>query len=91
MDNKTLITLLSQKLNRNESDVTTLLECMIRAIKDYSSDLDSVAIPGFGTFKTEKSDEYLARNNETGERTLYPPKIEISFQPSIVMRKKLMR
>lgn len=91
MDNKTLITLLSQKLNRDESDVTTLLEFMIRAIKDYSSDLDSVAIPGFGTFKTEKSDEYLARDSETGERTLYPPKIEISFQPSIVMRKKLMR
>ncbi len=80
-----------QTLGCDSSEVNTLLDSLISTFKEYSGELDSIAIPGFGTFKTEKSDEYVVTDQKTGERTLFPPKISVSFQPSIVMRKKLVR
>ena len=36
-----------------------------------------------------KHDEEIRVNPATGQRTLYPPKVEMSFQPSTILKNKL--
>lgn len=91
MDNKTFIARLAKRLNREPSEVSTLIEGLCTVFKEVGNDLDSVAIPGFGTFKASKKDEIVVVDESTGKRTLLPPSITMDFQPSIVLRKKLAR
>lgn len=91
MDNKQFITKLGKRLNRENSEVTTLVEGLCRVFKECGSELDSVAVPGFGTFKSIKKDEIIVTDEATGKRTLLPPSINLEFTPSIVLRKKLMK
>lgn len=91
MDNKAFITRLSKRLNREPSEVSTLVEGLSVIFREAGSELDSIAVPGFGTFKSAKDEEKVVTDETTGERTLYPPVIHMDFQPSIVLRKKLNR
>ncbi|WP_297062809.1 HU family DNA-binding protein [uncultured Duncaniella sp.] len=91
MDNKTFITKLSKRLNRDTSEVSTLIEGLNRIFRESGAELDSIAIPGFGTFKSTKTEERVVTDETTQERTLYPPVISMEFQPSIILRKKLSK
>lgn len=89
MDNKTIINKLSAKLGKSREDVGKLLEGFVAVITESSCELDSIAIPGFGTFVPVKSEEYIAINPSNGKRTLYPPHVEMSFTSSNVLNKKI--
>ena len=89
LDNKAFISRLSKRLNREPAEVTTLVEGLSVIIREAGSELDSIAVPGFGTFKSTKEEEKVVIDEATGERKLYPPMITMEFQPSIVLRKKL--
>lgn len=91
MDNKTFTSRLANLLDREPSEVTTLIEGLSTVFKQVGADLDSVAIPGFGTFKSLKKDEEIVVDSVTGKRTLLPPAVTMEFQPSVVLRKKLSR
>lgn len=47
-------------------------------IADHLADGDSVAIPGFGTFEIEKTNEYV-RTEQDGNNILMPPAIHAKF------------
>ena len=68
-----------------------LAEAFAAALRERLSMLESVAIPGFGTFATVKTDESIVTDAESGRRTLVPPSIRMIFQPSVVLRKKMTR
>lgn len=91
MDNKTFTSLLANLLDRESSEVSTLIEGLSTVFKQIGAELDSVAIPGFGTFKSYKKDEEIVVDSKTSKRTLLPPVITMEFQPSVVLRKKLSR
>lgn len=91
MDNKTFTSRLAKRLDREPGEVATLIEGLCNVFKEVGNNLDSVAIPGFGTFKSSKKDEMIVLDEATGERTLFPPVITMEFQPSIVLRKKLAK
>lgn len=91
LDNKTFITRLSKRLNRKPAEVSTLVEGLCVVIREAGADLDSIAVPGFGTFKSSKTEERVVTDEASGERTLLPPAIALEFQPSIVLRKKLTK
>lgn len=91
MDNKTFINRLAKRLNRESAEITTLAEGLCNVFIEVGNELDSVAIPGFGTFKSTKRDELIVTDEATGKRTLLPPAITLEFQPSIVLRKKLAK
>lgn len=71
-------------------ETAMLLEALTKSLQRHSTNLDSVAIPGFGTFITQKLDEELRDDLSTGRRMLFPPSIELSFKPSVVLRKKFV-
>ncbi len=82
---------MSKRLNRDTAEVSTLVEGLAVVLREAGSDLDSIAVPGFGTFKSVKTEEKIVADEATGERTLLPPSITMEFQTSIVLRKKLSR
>lgn len=91
MDSKTFHTQLSKMLGRTPDEAATLVAAFGKLMAETGSELDSIAIPGFGTFASVKTDESIVTDAATGRRTLMPPSIRMSFQPSVVLRKKMSR
>lgn len=78
-------------LGRDARETATITDALSKLMSEIGSELDSVAVPGFGTFSSVKTDESIVTDPATGERTLVPPAITMHFQPSVVLRKKLAR
>lgn len=91
MDSKTFNSHLAKTLGRTPDETATLTDAFSKIMIEAGSELDSIAIPGFGTFATVKTDESIVSDPETGRRTLMPPSITMCFQPSVVLRKKMSR
>ncbi len=89
MDNKELVERLSSKLGRDKKDINKLLDALVGVVKSKSCELDSIAVPSFGTFETKKKNERIVMNPSTGKRMLVPPKITLSFKVSNVLKSKL--
>ncbi len=88
MDNKGIVNALSKKLARDPKDITALIEGLSASFRERCGNMDTIAIPGFGTFEPIKEDERIV-DLSTGKRLLLPPKITLSFQTSAILRKKL--
>ena len=89
MDNKQLLDTLSKRMGRSNVDVNKLMDALITTVKERCGELDSIAIPGFGTFEAKKKLERIVVNPGTGKRMLVPPKITISFKPSTLLKTKI--
>lgn len=71
-------------------DINKILSVFPDAILSMCSAGDMVAIPGFGSFYFEKTDELIV-TDASGKRFLKPPKISVRFRPSVILRNKLKR
>lgn len=89
MDNKTLIDTLSSRLAMDKEKIGELLDGFNSTVATRCSQLDSIAIPGFGTFEPRKKLERVAVHPSTGRRMLIPPKITLSFRPSALLKQKI--
>lgn len=89
MESKQLVSIVSQKLSREPKDINALIEALAATLREKCGNMDSVAIPGFGTFVPVKEEEKISTDLSTGKRILLPPQISLSFQPSVILRKKL--
>lgn len=89
MDNKQLLDIISKRMGRSNVDVNKLMDALITTVKEGCGELDSIAIPGFGTFEAKKKLERIVVNPGTGKRMLVPPKIAISFKPSTILKSKI--
>ena len=91
MDNKTFTSRLANTLGRSPEETVTLTDALAKLMTELGGELDSMAIPGFGTFTPVKADETVVTDEATGKRTLMPPSITMHFQSSVLLRKKLSR
>lgn len=89
MDNKKLVSTLANKLGRSTDDVSKLLDAFTGVVVDRCGELDSIAIPSFGTFEPKKKNERVVVNPGNGKRMLVPPKVVMSFKISNVFKGKL--
>ncbi len=89
MDNKTLIDTLSKNLDISRDTVTSLLEGLTKTLGESGAELDSVAIPSFGTFEPRKRMERVALHPASGKRLLVPPKVVMTFRPSPVLKQRI--
>ena len=89
MDNKKLVETLATKLGRSADDINKLREGLAGVLRTRCGDLDSVIVPGFGTFEPRKRNERVMVNPKTGKRMLIPPKIVLGFKVSNVLKSKL--
>ena len=51
-------------------------------------DGNSVSIQGFGTFDVKKKMERISVNPVTHQRMLIPPKLVLSYKPSVSLKEK---
>lgn len=89
MDHKAIISHLSKRLGCDTRQAATLVAAFSSAIRDKASELDTIAIPGFGNFVAMKQPEKIATNPETGKRTLTPPSIKLQFVAGSMLKKHL--
>lgn len=89
MDRKTFLATLAKRTGRDRKDVEALLEGLAHAIDRHCSEMDIVAVPGFGNFKAEKHDEQLVPDRCTGKLMLLPPEIELTFRPCTKLRSRI--
>lgn len=80
---------LSKSLNIGEDEAITSLEEIAVAMAFFCGELDSVSIPGFGTFQPIKNDERIVEKD--GKQILVPPSIKVEFKPSVVLRKSITK
>lgn len=88
MNNSQLIARIASKLGRDKGDVSKLLEAFAGVLRARCGELDSVAIPGFGTFEAKKRPERVV-TVPNGKRVLVPPKVVMNFKVSNVLKNKL--
>ncbi len=89
MDSKTFTARLSKALGCDHQHASAMTAALTAAIAEAGAELDSAAIPGFGTFQAVKTDEHITVDPVSGERLLVPPAITMHFLPSVVLRKKM--
>lgn len=85
-----LIDKLSATSGLDTQQTRGLLDSFVESLRKCCKEGDAVAIPGFGTFQPNKTDEHIAVNTDTGKRTLYPPSVTLTLKSSVVLRKKLL-
>lgn len=66
MDSKTFNSHLAKALKRTPDETATLIDAFSKLMVETGSELDSIAIPGFGTFATVKTDESIVTDSEIG-------------------------
>lgn len=89
MDSKFLIETIAAKLGRSTEDVDKLLDAFAGVLGSRCGDMDTVAIPGFGSFEPRKRDERVMVHPSSGRRMLVPPKVVLGFKVSNVLKSKL--
>lgn len=88
MNNKEFISELSRRLGYTHKDTTQLVSSVINAMTQELQDGNSVAIPGFGTFDVKKKLERISINPVTQQRMLIPPKLVLTYKPSVTLKEK---
>lgn len=88
---QSVIHAVAEKLGRDINDVETLVSAFSTEIRKALAEENSVAIPGFGTFSSEKEDEHVVTDLSTGKHMLMPPGIVSQFRPSSRLTKALQQ
>ena len=88
METKEIISKIAERMGRERDDVQKLLDAFSVALKERCGELDSIAIPGFGTFEPRKKMERIVVNPANGKRMLVPPKVILNFKTSNVLKSK---
>lgn len=89
MDNKKLIDTVATNLGRSSEDVSKLVEALAGVLRTRCGEMDSVVVPGFGTFEPKKRNERVMVQPKTGKRMLVPPKVTLGFKVSNVLKAKI--
>jgi nucleoid DNA-binding protein len=87
MNNQSFNTNLSQRLDSDSKSAGSMAEALTELLRNHLAQLDTIAIPGFGTFIPTKTDEYVDTDATTGKRTLMPPSIKIHFRAGSRLKK----
>ena len=91
MDNRTFIQRLAKATDSDTKTAGALASALGAIIGELAADQDSTAIPGFGTFASVKTPDYVATDPETGAKTLVPPSIAITFKPGSRLKKSVSK
>lgn len=89
MDSKTLIEQITTKLNLPKEKGEAIFQALAATLGECGAELDSVGVPGFGSFEAKKRMERINVHPATGKRMLLPPKIVIGFKPSAILKQKI--
>jgi len=88
MNTGEIIKILSEKLNKPQTEVKGILNSVISVFKDHLANHDRFTIPGFGTFDTAARSPRKTYNPHYKKMMLLPKKIVAVFRPAKSLRDK---
>lgn len=88
MNNKEFISELSRRLSYNNKETTKLVSSVLSVMTQELQEGKTIAIQGFGTFEVKKKMERISVNPSTQQRMLIPPKLVLTYKPSITLKEK---
>ena len=88
MNNKEFISELSRRLGYSNKDTTRLVSSLLSVMTQELQDGKTVALQGFGTCEVKKKRERVSVNPATQQRMLIPPKLVLTYKPSITLKEK---
>lgn len=89
MTKNQLIKFVAQSTDREESDVTEIVDEFLTYIKYCMQQREVVSISGFGTFKPRLRKAGVAINPRTMERIEVPAQLSMSFKASRMLKEEL--
>lgn len=81
MTQKEFIRKLASNLQWDESNTSEVIKTISNILTEQLSESKVVSIENFALFGTQKNQEYILINSETGERYLMPPEVVVLFEP----------
>lgn len=88
MNNKEFISELSKRLDYSSKDTTRMVASLLSVMTQELQDGKTIALQGFGTFEVKKKLERISINPATQQRMLIPPKLVLTYKPSITLKEK---
>lgn len=88
MNNKEFTTELSKRLGYTQKDISELISSMLSLMTEQLEEGNSIAIQGFGSFEVKKKIERISVSPTTKQRMLVPPKLVLTYKPSITLKEK---
>mgnify|MGYP006315077147 FL=1 len=88
MNNEEFISQLSKRMGYSNKDATQFVSSVLNVMSQELQDGKSVVIQGFGSFDVKKKLERISVNPVTRQRMLIPPKLVLSYKPSITLKEK---
>lgn len=82
MTKQELVGEMSENLEISKKKCNETLNVMIEEIVSTLENGGKFIQKGFGTFKTQESNERIGYNPQTGQKMLYPKKIKVKFKAS---------
>ena len=89
MNNKDFLNQLANKADMSSAETKKMVEDFINMFADYADDGSIYSIQGFGNFEVKKKMERISVNPTTKQRMLIPPKLVISYKPSVSLKEKI--
>lgn len=89
MDEKEFKLTIADKTGFDAKKIETLLEAFSKILVEGVDTLTTIAIPSFGSFTPVKYKEEIRTDLSTGKRMMFPPHIDMEFQPAASLRKKV--
>ncbi len=91
MNNKDFIAEVAQMNGMKTADVQQMMNSLYDAMGDSFMEGLPVQLPNFGTFEVKKRMERIMINPANGQRMLVPPKLTLSFKPSVLVKDKIRK
>lgn len=90
MDHKTFIEKVGLAADLDKKVCASFLEGFTELMETSISEGDTISIPSFGNFEPRKRNErVMSHPSSPGKRFLIPPKLVVSFKPSIILKNKI--
>lgn len=89
MNNKEFISELSSRLGYSSQSTSKLVDSTIQIVSEELCEGNTVSVQGFGNLEVKKKMERVMVSPITKKRMLVPPKLTVSFKPSLVLKDRL--
>lgn len=88
MNNKEFTSELSRRLGYTVKDTSELIVSVLSEVTQLLQDGNVIAIQGFGSFEVKKKAERISISPTTKQRMLVPPKLVLTYKPSVILKDK---
>lgn len=90
MEHKTFLSKVSEISGIEIASCNEFQEALVDLMERSLASGDTLSIPSFGNFEPRKRNERIMSNpSAKGKRFLVPPKLVVSFKPSVVLKNKI--